>query len=68
MKLILNRDNLTTFLETKGSFIPKIYTKSSIFKNEYYQLESIENGIAKYTFLYERSHEDGLITLRTNGQ
>lgn len=66
MKMILNRDNLTTLLETKGTFIPKIYTKSSIFKNEMYELQKIENGIAHYEFLYERSHCDGLIVIGRN--
>ena len=56
MKIILNRDNVTSFLETKDTFIPKIYTKSSIFKNEYYILETIKDGIAKYKFMYEKSH------------
>lgn len=58
MKLILTRENVVQFLETKGGFTPKIYTKASTFKNEYYILESIKDGIAKYKFMYERSHED----------
>lgn len=64
MKLILNRENVTTFLETKGSFIPKIYTKSSIFKNEYYILKNINNGVATYEFSYERGHDDDVIFIR----
>lgn len=68
MKIILNRENVTQFLETKGSFLPKIYTKSSIFKNEYYELETIENGIGKYRFLYEKSHDDNIISLGSNDE
>lgn len=61
MKIILNRDNVTQLLETKGSFVPKIYTKSSIFKNEHYELEKIENGVASYKFLYEKPHDENII-------
>ncbi len=64
MKLILNRDNVTSFVETKGSFIPKVYTKSSIFKNEYYELKNITNGIATYEFIYEKGHDDDVIFIR----
>lgn len=66
MKLILNRDNTTQFLETRGSFCPKIYTKSSVFKNEYYQLISIENGVANYNFIYEKPHDENVIYIKQN--
>lgn len=72
MRILLNRDGITTLLTGKHvnisyDFIPNIYTRSKLYKNEYYILDRIEKDKTEmyvdvyYKFSFEKSHEDDKI-------
>lgn len=60
MIAFLKRDNMTRIVKIDKSFAPKVYQKSSLFKNEFYVLVNIEDDVVHYEFSFERSKEDDL--------